>query len=89
MTVATVIELGQSGMYFAAQVAAPPLIVGMVIGVFISIFQTVTSINEMTLTFVPKIVFVMLSLLFFGPWMLQVTLNFMYNLFVNLAIYGK
>ncbi len=89
MTIGTVIDLSQKSMFLALQIAGPPLIVGMVVGIFISIFQTVTSINEMTLTFVPKIVFVMLALLMFGPWMLQVVLSFMSNLFLNLAAYSK
>ena len=89
MTTEVVVSLAQKSMFLALQVAGPPLIVGMVVGVLISIFQTVTSINEMTLTFVPKIVCVMLALLVFGPWMMQIVLNFMSNLFLNLAFYAK
>lgn len=57
-------------------IAAPLLGAGLVIGVLVSIFQTVTQIREMTLTFVPKIVGVLLFLMLFGTWMMNTLLNY-------------
>jgi len=57
-------------------VAAPLLGAGLIIGVLVSIFQTVTQIREMTLTFVPKIVGVMFFLMLFGPWMMSTILSY-------------
>ncbi|HPD19135.1 MAG TPA: flagellar biosynthetic protein FliQ, partial [Candidatus Goldiibacteriota bacterium] len=58
-------------------------------GVLISLFQAVTQIQEMTLTFVPKIVVVLLTLVIFGPWILKILINFTYTLFTNLPNYMK
>jgi len=65
-------------------VAAPMLGLGMLVGIVISIFQATTQIQEQTLTFVPKIVTVMLALLIFAPWMLNVLIQFTQNLFSEL-----
>ena len=70
-------------------VAAPVLIVGLVVGLVISIFQAVTQVHEMTLTFVPKIIAVMLALLFAAPWMIDQLVNFTHNLFTNIPNYVK
>lgn len=61
--------------------SAPLLIVGLVVGLLISIFQAATQINEQTLTFVPKIVAVFITLLFFGPWIIKVMTIFTTELF--------
>jgi len=61
--------------------AAPMLIIGMVIGLLVSIFQAATQINEQTLTFVPKIVAVFLTLLVFGPWLIKLLTLFTVGLF--------
>ncbi len=62
-------------------ISAPILLIGMTVGLIISIFQATTSIQEQTLTFVPKIIAIFLTIVFFGPWMLtsmrQFTLNIM------------
>ena len=63
------------------------LIAGLVVGVIISIFQAVTSIQEQTLTFVPKIVAIFCAMLFFGSWMLTVLINFTTNLLTNFGQY--
>ncbi len=62
-------------------IAAPVLVIGMSIGLVISIFQATTSIQEQTLTFVPKIVAIFLTLAFFGPWMFSSMREFTLNLF--------
>ena len=63
-------------MLVTLMVSAPMLVSGMVIGLVISIFQSVTQIQEITLTFVPKIVVVMATFLLFLPWMLSLLLGF-------------
>lgn len=67
--------------------AAPMLIAGMVVGITISIFQTATSIQDQTLTFIPKIVAVLLVLLFAFPWITQIMMDYVTRLFSNLHTY--
>lgn len=67
--------------------AAPALLVSLVLGLIVSIFQTVTSIQEQTLTFVPKILGVFLSLMLLGGWMLNKMVEFMTKLFNNFSLY--
>lgn len=70
MTALEAITLGQEAVNITLLLSAPPLIVGLVVGLAIAVFQATTQIQEMTITFVPKIVAVMLSLLFFASWMM-------------------
>lgn len=65
--------------------AAPMLIIGMVIGLLVSIFQAATQINEQTLTFVPKIVAVFVTLVIFGPWLIKLLILFTTGLFETMA----
>lgn len=65
-----VLDLGRDAVWVFLKVAGPILIVGLSVGLSISIFQTLTHIQEMTLTFIPKIVAVFASLILFLPWML-------------------
>ena len=67
--------------------SAPPLLVSLVIGLIVSIFQTVTSIQEQTLSFVPKIVAVFLTLMLLGGWMLDKMADFMTKLWNNFSLY--
>lgn len=67
--------------------AAPALLVSLIIGLIVSIFQTVTSIQEQTLTFVPKILAVFLTLMLLGGWMLNKMVEFMTKLFDNFSLY--
>ena len=67
--------------------AAPALLVSLVIGLIVSIFQTVTSIQEQTLTFVPKIIAVFLTLMLLGGWMLNQMVDFMTKLWNNFSLY--
>ena len=64
--------------------AAPPLGVGLLVGLIISMFQAVTQIQEQTLTFVPKLLAIFISLLVFGPWMLKILTEFSINILGNL-----
>jgi len=71
----------------AILLAAPMLVVGLLTGVIVSIFQAATQINEMTLVFVPKMLGVAFALLVFFPWMLNVIIGFTQDLFINLPTY--
>ncbi len=64
--------------------AAPMLLAGLVTGLLISIFQAATSINEMTMTFIPKMLAVAVALLVAFPWMLQVLIDFLQNLLIGM-----
>jgi len=68
-------------IYTALMVAAPMLIVGLVIGLMISLFQAATQVHEMTLTFIPKIIGVILILLLTFPWTINVLLSFTREIF--------
>ncbi len=71
-------------MKIAIAVAAPLLLVALVTGLIISILQAATQINEMTLSFIPKIIAVFVAIIVAGPWMLNLLLDYMRNLFYNL-----
>lgn len=71
----------RDGIFQVLIIASPVLLIGMTIGLIISIFQATTSIQEQTLTFVPKIVAIFLALAFFGPWMFSSMREFTLNLF--------
>lgn len=66
-------------------VAAPMLIAGLVVGLLISTFQAATQINEQTMTFIPKIVAVFLTLLFFGPWIIRIVTTFTIGIFETMG----
>ena len=83
MTQELVIELASRTLYYTMIIAAPVLITGLVVGLLVSIFQTVTQIREMTLTFIPKIAAVMLVMLFSIPWMINRFMEYM-NYLINI-----
>ncbi len=87
MTPEFVTTMGKEAMEVVFLVSAPMLGTAIIVGLAISIFQAVTQIQEMTLTFVPKIVAVFVALLLFFPWMLQIMLNFTNQIFVNIPNY--
>ena len=76
MTPETVIDIGTQTMVITATLAAPLLLSALVVGLLVGMIQAATQINEMTLTFVPKLVVVVLVLLFAGPSMLSALLDF-------------
>ena len=76
MTAETVIEIGQYAMRTVIFVAGPMLIAGMLVGLAISVFQAATQINEMTMTFVPKILGVFAVSALVGPWMIGTMVNY-------------
>lgn len=89
MTEGMVVDIGAKAVLLVLYLSAPILGFGLIAGLAVSIFQAVTSIQEMTLTFIPKILAVILALILFGSWMLQITLNFSTELFMNLPNYVK
>lgn len=89
MTLDDVITIGQQAMLITILVSAPMLLSGMVVGLAISILQSVTQIQEITLTFVPKILVVLLSFILFLPWMSDTLINYMQDLFQSMTAYIK
>ena len=89
MTQTVVLDLAQKGLWLLFQLSLPTLLLSLVVGLLISVFQAVTQINEMTLTFVPKIITVFLALVFFGPWMMTVTVDFVQTLLIHLPEYAR
>lgn len=76
-------------MKVAMMLSLPVLIFGLVSGVVVSIFQAATSINEMTMVFIPKMIAVGIAIVIFFPWMLTTMIEFTQNLIVNLPVYIK
>jgi len=89
MTTDLIMGIAAETMKVTLLVSAPILLVGLIVGIVISVFQAVTQVHEMTLTFVPKIIAVMLALLVAAPWMLDMLVSFTHNLFSNIPNYIK
>ena len=89
MTPELIITIGKSALETAILISAPMLLLSLLVGILISVFQAVTQINEVTLTFVPKIIVTFLALLLFFPWMLRVMLGFTSTLFTNIPMYVR
>lgn len=87
MTIDEVTAIAGNALFLIIKTAAPILLVSLIIGLVISIFQTVTSIQEQTLTFVPKIICVFLALMVLGHWMLSEMSEFMVSLWSNFSMY--
>ncbi len=81
-----VLSLARDAIGVMLLVAAPVLLVSLLVGLTVSIFQATTQIQEPTLTFVPKIVAVFLTVLIFGSWMLNLVVNFTIGIFNNMSI---
>ncbi len=88
MTVDAVMDIARQALYLIIKVSLPVLLVSLCVGLAVSIFQTVTSIQEQTLTFVPKIICVFLSLILFGNWMMTSLVEFMMTLWTNFGMYA-
>lgn len=88
MTIDAVADIARDALYLIIKVSLPVLLVSLIIGLIISIFQTVTSIQEQTLTFVPKIICVFLALTLFGPWMMNSMVEFMTQLWSTFSVYA-
>ncbi len=89
MTTDTVVGLMAETIKITLLISAPMLIVGLVVGVVISLLQAVTQIQEMTLVFVPKIVAVLITLVASLPWMISLLTTFTQNIFANIPAYIK
>ena len=80
-----VIHVAEQGVYMILIVCGPLLLLSLAVGLIISIFQATTQIQEQTLAFVPKIVAVLVGLVFFGHWMLSRMVSYAYEIFNNLT----
>ncbi|SDT85842.1 flagellar biosynthesis protein FliQ [Desulfobacula phenolica] len=87
MTPEFVVEFAKKAIILTIYLSMPMLGIGLLVGLAVSIFQAVTQIQEMTLTFVPKIIAVFLGLLFAAPWMLDEITDFTINVFENIPMY--
>ncbi len=84
MTPESIVNLATQTLRTALLLAAPPLVASLLVGVVISIFQSITQIQEQTLVLVPKMFTIVIVLIFTLPWMLQLLINFTSNLFLHL-----
>lgn len=87
MTVEAVTDITREALFLIIRTALPILLVSLCVGLAVSIFQTVTSIQEQTLTFVPKIICVFLALVLFGNWMMTSMVDFMTQLWSSFTRY--
>lgn len=83
----SVINIAEQGIYMVLLVSGPLLLIALVVGLIVSIFQATTQIQEQTLAFVPKIVAVLLGMIFFAPWMLSHLVSYATEIFSNLNRY--
>ena len=81
----TVINIMQMAIKTVILASAPPLLLGLIVGIVVSIIQTITSINEQTLAFIPKILAVFLSLIIFGPFIISTIKELFLALYVDLV----
>jgi flagellar biosynthesis protein FliQ len=84
MPVETVIQMVVDALRIAMMISAPMLLTALVVGIIISLFQSVTQIQEMTLTFIPKILATFLALMISLPWMLQTLMDYFTHLFESI-----
>lgn len=87
MNVDAVADIMGEALFLIIKVALPVLLVSLIVGLIVSIFQTVTSIQEQTLTFVPKIIAIFLALILFGQWMLNSIVEYMTQLWSSFTVY--
>ncbi|HML72996.1 MAG: flagellar biosynthesis protein FliQ [Anaerohalosphaeraceae bacterium] len=89
MTIDSILYLSRHTMETALLISAPILLACMISGIIISLFQTVTSIRDMTLTMAPKLIAAGITALLFGNWMLQVLMRFTTEIFNQIQTYGQ
>ena len=87
MTIDDVVQICSRALYVICITAAPVLLVSLVVGLIVSIFQTVTSIQEQTLTFVPKVFAIFIAIIVLGHWMLNNMAEYMIGLWSDFSIY--
>jgi len=86
MSPESVMNIGRLAMETTLLVAAPLLLVALIVGLVVSVFQAATQINEATLSFIPKLISVFITLLLVGPWMLSVLVGYMRGMFSNFSL---
>jgi flagellar biosynthetic protein FliQ len=84
MTPETVVTIGQQALQMTILVASPLMLAALLTGLLVSIFQAATSINEMTLTFIPKLIVMFIVLILAGPWMIDTMTGYMRELFSSI-----
>ncbi len=89
MNMEMVISIMQQSLTMILLLSAPMLLIGLIVGLIVSVFQATTQIQEATLAFVPKIIAVMLSMVIFGPWMMSSMVSYTQNLFSNIDKFIK
>ena len=87
MTVTDVITLGQDALFVTALIAGPLLLGILVVGVLIGLIQAATSVQEMTLSFIPKLIILVLTLFLIGNWQIGVLIDHFHSLIMNIPIY--
>jgi len=84
MTPEAVVTIGQQAVEMTLMISAPLLLSALVIGLVVSVFQAATQINEMTLSFIPKLLGIFLVLIFTGPWMINMLVDYIQRLYGNI-----
>lgn len=84
MTPEVIVNLGQQALQVMLMVASPMLLAALLTGLLVSIFQAATSINEQTLTFIPKLVVMFVVMILAGPWMLDLMTNYVIRLYSSI-----
>ncbi|MGN6668459.1 MAG: flagellar biosynthesis protein FliQ [Trinickia sp.] len=88
MTPESVLTLAHRAMYVALLLTAPPLIVSLAVGLLVSFFQAATQINEATLSFIPKLMAVTITLVVAGPWMMSIILDYMREMLTSIPSFA-
>ena len=89
MSSGIVMDITREALWLVIKCSAPMLLISLIIGLLVSIFQTVTSIQEQTLTFVPKVISIFITLILCGGWIINNVVVFMINLFENFSTYVR
>ncbi len=87
MTIDDVVMISSEALFVIIKTSAPVLLISLAVGLIVSIFQTVTSIQEQTMTFVPKVLSIFLTIMLLGHWMLNNMIEFMTGLWENFNVY--
>ena len=86
MDQATILQLYQEAITLIIEVSAPILLIGLAVGLIVSILQAMTQVNEQTLVFIPKILSILLAMLFFGGWMMTRLQEYTIKLFESISV---
>ncbi len=89
MTIDTVTDITSETLYLIIKTGAPLLLISLIVGLAISVFQTVTSIQEQTLTFVPKVLAIFIGIMILGHWMMNNMVEFMIRLWSDFSLYVR